>query len=242
MIEIKNLNYSIKGKQVLENINLTINDGEFAAILGPNGAGKTTLLKIILNLIKDYQGSILVDGTNIKTRPEKRIIGYLPQNETFDIDFPATARDITLMGYAGIKGLFKRFSDTDRNIADNCLRKVGLSGKESQYIGSLSGGEFQRVLLSRALISDSKYLFLDEPEASLDKQGVAGFFELLRQLNKTGKTILVVSHDINILTKYCSLLICLNRTLHFHDKAELFNSEIITNMYGEATRILEKDY
>lgn len=242
MIEIKNLNYSIKGKQVLKDINLTIQDGEFAAILGPNGAGKTTLLKIILNLIRDYRGTVLIDGKDIKRDPHQQIIGYLPQNETFDADFPATARDITLMGYAGIKGLFRRFSAIDRQNADTCLSKVGLQGKEDRYIGSLSGGEFQRVLLARALISDSKYLFLDEPEASLDKQGVSGFFDLLKALNNAGKTILTVSHDINILTRYCSFLICLNHTLHFHDRTELFNSAIITKMYGKATRILEKSY
>jgi len=242
MIEIKNLNYSVKENSILENINLTINDGEFAAILGPNGAGKSTLIKIVLDLIKGYSGKVTIDGTFNKSWLKKNIIGYLPQGETFDVDFPATAREITLMGYAGIKGLVSRFSEKDKLLADKCLRKVGLAGKEMQYIGSLSGGEFQRVLLARALISGSRYLFLDEPEANLDQRGVVDFFKLLKELNNQGKTIVVVSHDINILTKYCSLLICLNRTLHFHDKVDLFNSEVVKKMYGDVTKIIEKDY
>lgn len=242
MIDIKNLNYSIKNKTVLKDVNLRIADGEFAAILGPNGAGKTTLLRIILGLIKNYHGAIKIDGVPNDKWLKKNIIGYLPQAESFDIDFPATSRDITLMGYAGIKGLFSYFNQDDKNKADYYLRKVGLTGKEDQYIGSLSGGEFQRVLLSRALIAESNYIFLDEPEASLDQEGVNGFFTLLKELNNEGKTILVVSHDINILSKYCNFLICLNKTLHFHDQVELCNSEVIKTMYGDVTRIIEKEY
>ena len=242
MIEIKNLNYHIKGKAILEDINLTIADGEFAAVLGPNGAGKTTLLKIILGLINDYKGSVYIDGEPNKKWLRKNIIGYLPQGESFDVDFPATVRDITLMGYAGIKGLFSPFKKEDKDRASKCLEKVGLAGKENQYIGSLSGGEFQRVLLSRALIGNSRYLFLDEPEGSLDKRGVAGFFRLLKELNDNGITILVVSHDINVLTQYCNFLICLNKRLHFHNKKELFNSEVVTKLYGDVTRIIEKGY
>lgn len=242
MITIKNLNYYIDKKHILEDVNLTIKDGEFAAVLGPNGAGKTTLLKIILGLTGDFQGSVTIDSVPQKIWLRKNIIGYLPQGETFEVTFPATARDITLMGYAGIKGLFSRFSRSDKNRADRCLKKVGLAGKEDRYIGSLSGGEFQRVLLARAIISDSRYLFLDEPEASLDQEGVDGFFRLLKELNREGKTIVVVSHDINVLNKYCSFLICLNRTLHFHDKAELFNSEVVKKMYGSVTKIIEKEY
>jgi len=242
MIEIKALNYSVKGQTILEDINLTINNGDFAAVLGPNGAGKSTLLKIILGLIRGYSGTVEIDGTPNNVWLKKNIIGYLPQGETFDVDFPATAREIALMGYAGIKGVVSRFNRADKERADKCLQRVGLAGKEQQYIGSLSGGEFQRVLLARALVSESRYLFLDEPEANLDQKGVADFFELLKELNNQGKTIVVVSHDINILTEYCNLLICLNKTLHFHDKTELFGSEIVKKMYGEAIRLIEKEY
>jgi len=242
MIEIKNLNYSINGKSILKDINLTIGDGEFAAILGPNGAGKSTLVKIILGLIRDYEGSVIIDGKPNRMWLKKNIIGYLPQGETYDADFPATAREITLMGYAGIKGLFTYFNSQDKKKADNYLQQVGMAGKEDQFIGSLSRGEFQRVLLARALIGDSRHLFLDEPEANLDQDGVVSFFKLLKEINNRGKTIIVISHDINTLTKYCSFLICLNRTLHFHDKTDLLNAEVVTKLYGDVTRIIHKKY
>ncbi len=242
MIDIRSLTYRINNKTILDNINLFINKEEFAAILGPNGAGKTTLLKIIIGLINDYQGTVRIDGKPNRQWLKENTIGYLPQREIFDSDFPATALDITLMGYAGAKGLFHSFNSADKERAYTYLRQVGLQGKETQYIGSLSGGEFQRTLLARALMSESRILFLDEPEASLDTEAVKGFFDLLKELHKQNMTIIVVSHDLNILTKHTSFLICLNKTLHFHDKTELLNAEIIKKTYGEAVSLIDKTY
>jgi len=242
IIEIKNLNYKINHKPILENIDLKIKEGEFAAILGPNGAGKTTLLKIILGMIDDYRGKILISGKPNKEWLKQNRIGYLPQGEKQETDFPATALDITLMGYAGVKGLFRSFSNEDRERACSFLTQVGMTDKEHQYIGSLSGGEFQRVLLARALMSGSNLIFLDEPEASLDTEAVKGFFQLLKELNRQGKTIVVVSHDLNILTQHTSFLICLNKTLHFHDRTELLNAEVIKRTYGEAVKLVDKLY
>jgi zinc transport system ATP-binding protein len=242
MIDIRNLNYTVQNKTILQDINLTIQGGEFVAMLGPNGAGKSTLLKIILGLIRDYSGQILIEQKPHFEWLRKNIIGYLPQSEQFDTDFPATALEIILMGYAGIRGLFHSLTQQDRDKALQCLQTVGLSGKENYYIGHLSGGEYQRVMLARALITDSNILFLDEPEANLDKSGVSDFFELLKTLNERGKTIVVVSHDINILSKYTNYLICLNKTLHCHDKMELLNADVIKKTYGEIARLIEKDY
>lgn len=242
MIEIKNLYYRVNNKLILEDINLIIKKGDFVAILGPNGAGKTTLLKILLGLINDYRGLVSIDGIPKQQWLKRNIIGYLPQGEQLESDFPATALDITLMGYAGVKGLFRSFNTADRKRAISYLQQVGLQGKEQQYISSLSGGEFQRVLLARALMSESQILFFDEPEASLDTESVRGFFQLMNDLNKQGKTIIVVSHDLNILTQHASFLICLNKTLHFHDRSELLNADVIKKTYGEAVKLIEKVY
>ncbi len=242
VIEIRDLNYNINRKPILQDINLSIKEGEFAAILGPNGAGKTTLLRIILGMIEDYRGTVFISGKPNREWLKQNRIGYLPQAEKQEADFPATALDITLMGYAGVKGLFHPFSDRDRKQAYTFLKQVGMANKEQQYIGSLSGGEFQRVLLARALMSGSDLLFLDEPEASLDTEAVKGFFQLLKELNRQGKTIVVVSHDLHILTQHTSFLICLNRTLHFHDKTELLNAEVIKRTYGEAVKLVDKIY
>jgi zinc transport system ATP-binding protein len=122
------------------------------------------------------------------------------------------------------------------------LSLTGIAHLANHQIGSLSGGELQRVFLARALISDSKYLILDEPEASLDQPGVQSLFILLKDLNKAGKTILTISHDLNILSEYCTFLICLNRKLHCHTSAELVNAEIIHKTFGDTMRLIEKDY
>lgn len=242
MIEIKQLNYSIGDKPILINIDLTIEDGEFAAIVGPNGAGKSTLVKIILGLITDYSGTIRIDGKPHQEWLHDNLIGYLPQSERFDRAFPAKAIDIVLMGIAGKIGLGRRFSKQDKLLAVNTMELTGVLQQKNQYIGTLSGGEWQRVLLARALITGANYLFLDEPEASVDRTGVKDFFSLLADLNKQGKTIITISHDLHMLSDYCKHLICLNHTLHCHAETELVSAEILHRTFGDAVHLIEKDY
>jgi zinc transport system ATP-binding protein len=242
MITIENLTYKRDRHLILDDINLTIKEGEFAAILGPNGAGKTTLLKLIIGEMTSTAGSITIEGEKHTVWLKKNHIGYLPQKEFFDQDFPAKSLDIVLMGTASKTGLFRSFTSQDKKKAIEYLNLVGLKNREDQYISSLSGGEYQRVLLARALMTESKLIFLDEPEANIDRNTVTEFFELLRELNLKGKTIIAVSHDLNIMTKYCTFLICLNKKLHFHDRKELFNAGIIKEIYGESMLLIEKDY
>ncbi|MBM4399870.1 MAG: metal ABC transporter ATP-binding protein [Candidatus Cloacimonetes bacterium] len=242
MIEFKDLNYTVNKRIILEDINLTISPNEFVAIIGPNGAGKSTLIKILLNINTDYKGTVLIEGQKNTDWLANHRIGYLPQNESFDRHFPATALDITLMGIAAQKGVFRRFSHTDITVAEKTLDVVGILHHKNTQIGDLSGGEWQRLLLSRALITGSKYLILDEPEASIDKSGVLSFFELLSTLHKQGKTIVTISHDLHMLNKYCTFLVCLNRNLHCHTQTEMLTSEHIHNTFGDALKLIEKDY
>jgi zinc transport system ATP-binding protein len=242
MIEVSNLQFRKNNKFILEDIQLQIPKGEFVAIIGPNGAGKSTLLKIILDLITDYEGEVNIEGIPNRQWLKQNMIGYLPQHEEFDPNFPARAMDIVLMGLAGMRGIFHSFNKQDHAKAEKALDQVGVLHVKKNYIGTLSGGEFQRVLLARALVTDSDYLFLDEPEASVDQDGVVGFFDLLADLHKQGKTIITVSHDLNVLTNYCDFLICLNRTLHCHTKTELVNAELLHKTFGESVHIIEKGY
>ncbi len=242
MIEISNLQFRKKNKYILENIELQIPKGEFVAIIGPNGAGKSTLLKIILNLITDYEGEVKIEGIYNKLWLKQNIIGYLPQHEEFDQNFPARAIDIALMGLAGMRGMFHPFTKQDYLLAEEALDQVGVLHVKKNYIGTLSGGEFQRVLLARALVTGSEYLFLDEPEASVDQDGVTSFFDLLSVLHKQGKTIVTVSHDLNMLSNYCQFLICLNRTLHCHTRTELVNAELLHRTFGDTVHLIEKGY
>ncbi len=242
MIKISNLQYRISGKSILENINLTLNDGEFVAIIGPNGAGKSTLIKLILGLLERQEGSIEIDGKAQAEWLKDNTFGYLPQHEEFDRSFPATALDIVLMGLAGKLPLGARFRANHKEEARQALSQTGILHLAGKRIGSLSGGEFQRVLLARALAGKSPYLILDEPEASLDRPSVESFFALLKTLNEAGQTIITISHDLNTLSEYCSFLVCLNRYLHCHNSMELVDAQIIHKTFGDSMRIIEKDY
>jgi zinc transport system ATP-binding protein len=242
MIEFKAVNYSINDKPILENIDLTIAPHEFVAIIGPNGAGKSTLIKILLNIIPGYQGKVLIEGIDHKVWLKTNRIGYLPQKEDLDHQFPATTLDIVLMGKAAQKGLFNRFNASDIEQARDYLDRVGIKHLANQQIGSLSGGEWQRTLLARALITGSNYLILDEPEAGIDKKGVTGFFDLLAELNQAGKTIITISHDLHTLNQYCTFLVCLNKSLHCHTETELITAEHIHLTFGEGVKLIEKDY
>ncbi|CAO80039.1 MAG: ABC transporter ATP-binding protein [Candidatus Cloacimonadota bacterium] len=242
MIQIKDLQYKINGKIILEDIFLELAEGEFAAIIGPNGAGKSTLVKLILGLLELKEGSIFIDGVEHYNWLKNNTIGYLPQYEEFDNAFPATALDIVLMGLAGQLPLGTHFNKNHKQKAMEALEQTGVAHLAKELIGKLSGGEFQRVLLARALVSESKYLILDEPEASLDRPSVESFFALLKELNSKGKTIITISHDLTTLSKYCSFLVCLNRRLHCHNQMELIDADVIHKTFGDSLRIIEKDY
>lgn len=242
MIIFKDINYSIDHKVILADINLKINDAEFVAIIGPNGAGKSTLIKIMLGLLTGFTGSIEIDWMDHRKWLKNNTIGYLPQKEIYDRHFPATALDIVLMGLAGEVPPGKRFSKLDYEKAEQALTLTGTIKHRKDLIGTLSGGEFQRVLLARALVVNSNYLVLDEPEASIDRPGVENFFEILQTVHQQGKTIITISHDLHTLNKYCTFLICLNQRLHCHSATELVNAEVIHKTFGDAVRLIEKDY
>jgi len=242
MIQIQGLNHYIGEVPILEDIHLEIAEGEFVAIIGPNGAGKSTLIKLILGLLPLQQGSILIDGQAHLKWLRNNPMGYLPQREEYDRRFPASALDIVMLGMAGELRLGQRFSAKHRQRAVSAMEITGSKDQALKPIGGLSGGEMQRVLLARAIVGGAKYLILDEPEASVDQPGVRSFFELLKELNRQGRTIITISHDLATLTEYCSFLVCLNRRLHCHDHSEMINSELIHKTFGDAVRIIEKRY
>ncbi|MCB5259425.1 MAG: ABC transporter ATP-binding protein [Candidatus Cloacimonetes bacterium] len=242
MIQIKDLQYRVAGKSILEDINLEIPDNVFAAIIGPNGAGKSTLIKLLMGIIELQEGSILIDGIPQEKWLKSDGFGYLPQREEFDRGFPATALDIVLMGIAGRIGWGKRCTSEHRQKALMAMHECGIAEKAGEQIGNLSGGELQRVMLARAILFESRYLILDEPEAGIDRLGVSSFFKLLKKLNDAGKTIITISHDLHTLSEYCNFLICLNRRLHCHNHSELVNADVIHKTFGETFRLIEKDY
>lgn len=242
MIEFRDINFQMGSKLILEDINLQIQDGEFVAIIGPNGAGKSSLIKILLGLVEPTSGSVFIDEIPHRQWLKQHSIGYLPQREEYDRRFPASALEIVLLGLAATVAPGHRFKREHKQKALDAMKQTGTAHLAKNPIGTLSGGEFQRILLSRAIVCESKYLILDEPEASIDRVGVASFFAMLKQLNTEGRTIITISHDLHTLTDYCSFLVCLNQKLHCHTQTELLSSEIIHKTFGESVHLIEKDY
>jgi len=211
------------GVPVLEGINLSVEPHDFLGIIGPNGGGKTTLLKVILGLIKPSRGKVSVLGQT----PEKgrKLIGYISQYNLFDRDFPISVLDVVLMGRYSGTGLFRRYSEEDKRIANEALKTVEMLDYKDRQVGRLSGGEQQRVFIARALATDPKLLLLDEPMTSIDSTMQAEFYELLDRL-KQRMAIVLVSHDISAVSIYVDKIACLNRQLFYHGSKEVSAEEL----------------
>ena len=227
IIEIQNLNFSYHSQPVLREVNLTVNRGDFVAMIGPNGGGKTTLLKLMLGLLKAESGAV-----RIFSKPPQDIshrIGYVPQDVHINKDFPISAVDVVLMGKLKPGRGWSRPSQQDRLAAIEALDQVDMKKYRDQRIGELSGGQKQRVFVARALVTNPELLFLDEPTASIDTRGQNEFYSLLKELNET-ITIIVVSHDLMVISGSIKSVICVNQRLHYHGHAEL-TGEMIEMMY-----------
>jgi len=211
-ISIKNLNVNFNGFEILKDVSIEIPQKEFLGIIGPNGGGKTTLIKAILGLIKPISGQILVMGKQIKEA--KNIIGYVPQYNSFEKDYPISVFDVVKIGTIG-----KNFNNVTSEI-NNALKLVEMYEFKDRLINELSGGQKQRILIARALVSNPKILLLDEPTASVDTKSGRNFYELLKELNKD-ITIVMVSHDIGVLSQYVNKIACLNKNLVYHDSKEI---------------------
>ncbi len=217
-IEVEDCSFSFNDAPVLRDVNIRIEHGDFVAIIGPNGGGKTTLVKLMLGLLKPDTGRVRLLGAEPgKTRCR---VGYMPQYSTGEKGFPITVMDVTLLGRLGVTGIGCRFSTRDREAATQALRLVGMEELRDKRMGDLSGGQIQRTLLARALVSGPEVLFLDEPMASIDIGGQTMLFDLLGRLNEK-MTILFVTHDVGLLSRYVKSVICVNETVFFHHEPRL---------------------
>ncbi len=236
-ISVKDVEYSYGPTKVLSDISFEIKQGDFLAILGPNGSGKTTLIKLILGLLPFSKGEIVLFGRIIKAFTQWRSIGYVPQNAThIDPFFPASVKEVVSMGLLSGKKFPRFLRRNDYALIDQALEKVDMIGFKDRRIGELSGGQQQRVFIARAVVNKPKILILDEPTTGVDAATQTHFYDMLNSLNKQhGITIVLITHDIGVVTRYVTRVACLNQRLVFHGTHEEFcqSSEVEKFLRGE---------
>lgn len=213
IITIKNLSVRYDKITALEHVNLNIFDNDFIGIIGPNGGGKSTLIKAIMGIV-EYSGSIEYSTTLL--RHKKPHIGYLPQISSFDKAFPISVGEVVISGLQAEQGILRSYGKDERRRVDEILDKAQLSDLKKRSIGELSGGQLQRVMLCRAIISNPRLLVLDEPTNFVDNRFENELYTLLQELNKE-MAIIMVSHDLGTISSVVRSIVCVNRHVHRHD-------------------------
>ncbi len=218
IIEIEQLSAGYEGKEVLHDVNLTVYQDDYLGIIGPNGGGKTTLMRLILGLMKPTKGSIrfFKDGKEV----EEITMGYLPQYNALDRQFPISVYEVVLSGLSKTKGLFSRYTREQHQQVNDTLERLQLTDLKDNPIGALSGGQLQRVLLARAIVSKPDVVILDEPNTYIDRRFQKQMYEMLEQINKDC-AIIIVSHDIAEVLNNVKHIACVNHHLHYHATADM---------------------
>jgi manganese/zinc/iron transport system ATP- binding protein len=238
-VEVHDLTVAYRTQPVLWDIDLALPEGRLIAIVGPNGAGKTTLLKAILGLVTPTTGWVKIYGAPYDQR--RSWVGYVPQRESVDWDFPTSALDVVTMGLYGRVGWFRRPSHHHHEIALSCLEKVGIRDLAGRQISQLSGGQQQRVFLARALAQDARLYLMDEPFAGVDATTERAILALLHELRNTGRTVVAVHHDLQTVAQYFDTVVLLNmRLVAAGPIATTFTDENLHRTYGGRLTILSQ--
>ena len=244
IIECQHINFSYGHSEVLEDIQFTVDSGDYVGLIGPNGSGKSTLLKIILGLTKPDKGEVFLFGKPISSFKDWYKIGYVSQkSNSFNSGFPATVFEVVSMGLYGKLGLFTKLSKEHKEQVLKAIDQVGLSELTHRNIGKLSGGQQQRAFIARALVSQPSLLILDEPTVGVDTESVDRFYQLLATLHKKHQlTLLMVTHDIGMMTHHVTKVACLNKRIHFHGDPSEFQErqhKILAEAYGAHMNLVE---
>lgn len=237
-LSIHDLTVAYHHKPVLWNVDLDFPKGKLIAVVGPNGAGKSTLIKAVLELIPRVSGEITVFGKPY--RDSRSLVGYVPQRETVDWEFPVSALDVVAMGRYRMIGWFRRVSRAHREAAMHALEKVGLADFAHRQISQLSGGQQQRVFLARALAQESELYLMDEPFAAVDAATEQAIVTLLRELRDSGRTAIVVHHDLETVREYFDQVLLINgHVVAFGSTADVFTPENLRKTYGGKLTLLD---
>lgn len=213
LVRFENVSVRYGAYEALQEVNISVYDDDFLGIIGPNGGGKTTLIKAMMGTLP-YSGRIIYSPA--LSQSGCRSIGYLPQQHDFDPAFPISVREVVVSGLQGRKRLWGRYGKADYRKADELLETAGIASIGDKAIGEISGGQQQRALLCRAIISEPRLLVLDEPANFVDNKFEKELYELLRKLNER-MAVVMVSHDIGTITSVVKNIVCVNRKVHRHD-------------------------
>jgi ABC-type Mn/Zn transport systems, ATPase component len=231
MLTVKNLTVAYDDTPVFSDVAVNFNAGKITGIIGPNGAGKSTLIKAILNLIKARQGSVDYNGQSMKSVQKK--IAYVEQRKDLDLTFPIDVLDVVLTGTYGKLGLFKSPGKAEKQASLDALEQVSLSDFKKRQIGNLSGGQLQRVFVARAIVQQAEIIILDEPFVGIDLQSETAIMQILKQWRDENKTIIVIHHDLNKVTKYFDDLVVLNHGIVDYGPAqEVYNPKNIESAFS----------
>lgn len=230
-LSVDDLTVAYHSKPAIWDIDLEVPEGVLMGIVGPNGAGKSTLIKAVLNLIPRAAGTVTFYGQPYEQA--RSLVGYVPQRGSVDWDFPTSALDVVMMGLYGKLGWFRRPGRKERELAMNALDQVGLADFSDRQISQLSGGQQQRAFLARALVQDARIYFMDEPFAAVDAVTERAIVDILRELERRGKTVLVVHHDLQTVEEYFDWLTLLNvEVIATGLTAAVFTPENLQKTYG----------
>ena len=222
IISLRNVGVAYEGHAALEGVNLDIYEDDFIGIIGPNGGGKSSLVKAIMGAV-EHNGEIEISDILRKDNHYK--IGYMPQVSQFDMRFPISIEEVVLSGLLTEKGFFGRYTAKDKELAHKTLEKMGIAELASRPIGEVSGGEMQRALLCRAIISEPKLLILDEPTNFVDNSFEREFYAMVQELSHN-MAVMIVSHDLGTITSVVKSIVCVNRTAHRHDSNVLTEEQL----------------
>lgn len=242
VIDIKDLSFGYDEGLILENIDLDIYQGDYIGIVGPNGSGKSTLLKIMLNILQPTKGKIKILDKETKHFKNWGKIGYVAQKATsFNTGFPATVEEVVGLNLFPQIGLFKSIKKNHYRKIDEVLEVVGMTNFKKRLIGNLSGGQQQKVFIARAIINSPRILFLDEPTVGIDVDSQREFYDLLSKLNKKyNMTIVLISHDIGVITEKVNRIACMGDKKLFchHNNSQVPIGEILKKVYGDKMKLL----
>ncbi|MCU0596788.1 MAG: ABC transporter ATP-binding protein [Desulfobacterota bacterium] len=217
-MELEGVCFSYEKSEVLKDVSFSLKQGEFLGIIGPNGGGKTTLVKLMLGLLRPDRGTIRILG--LEPNAASRRVGYVPQSMDLSRAFPISVLDVAFMGRLSRAGIGRRYTGEDKDKVRQALEKVGMWPHRHKLMGKLSGGQKQRVFIARALATDPEILFLDEPTAGIDPEFQVTLYDILEELNKR-VTIVVITHDIGVVSSYMKSIACVNKHFIFHEGSQI---------------------